>query len=49
MGVPVGFLVVVAVLEFCFWPQSISQGMCGLHIKIIESTASLAPSEGVIS
>lgn len=30
-------------------PQSISWGLCGLHVKIIKSTASLPPSEGVIS
>lgn len=30
-------------------PQSISQGIRGLHAKIIKSTASLLPSEGVIS
>ena len=30
-------------------PQSISQRMCGLHAKMIKSTASLPPSEGVIS
>lgn len=30
-------------------PQSVSQGMCGLHAKMIKSTANLPPSEGVIS
>lgn len=46
MGAPVGF---VAVSDSVSGPQSISRGMCGLHAKIIKSTASLPPSEGVIS
>lgn len=42
MGAPIRF--VVGIQSSVPGPQSVSQGMCGLHAKMIKSTASLPPS-----